>query len=208
NRAKKGASGAELPRFPQFTRERAWSFFRIGPAYPTAFPNTQFPIDAFDQYVSQLVPNTESTLPGGGNNTVKALGALLERIGPAVVLAHSQAGAYGMDLIRNHADKVRALVDVEGSCWPATPEEIANTFAKVPLLAVWGDFPPGVPYPNEKTVQNCKQMGRSWQAAKGTATHLGLPEAGEKGNSHMLMMDRNNLKIADMIIGWIAQNVR
>src|SRR5262249_52765311 len=96
NRAKKGASGAELPRFPQFTRERAWSFFRIGPAYPTAFPNTQFPIDAFDQYVSQLVPNTESTLPGGGNNTVKALGALLERIGPAVVLAHSQAGAYGM----------------------------------------------------------------------------------------------------------------
>mgnify|MGYP006958848778 CR=1 FL=1 len=27
-----------------------------------------------------------------------------------------------------------------------------------------------------------------------------LPEAGHKGNSHMLMMDKNNLQIADLII--------
>jgi hypothetical protein len=32
-----------------------------------------------------------------------------------------------------------------------------------------------------------------------------LPEAGLKGNSHMMMMDRNNLQVADLIIGWIGE---
>jgi hypothetical protein len=30
----------------------------------------------------------------------------------------------------------------------------------------------------------------------------------QKGNSHMLMLDKNNLAIADLIIGWIGENVR
>jgi hypothetical protein len=29
-------------------RERAWYFFRIGATYPTPFPGSQFPVDAFD----------------------------------------------------------------------------------------------------------------------------------------------------------------
>ena len=43
--------------------ERAWSNFRFGPAYPTPFPNVQFPLEAVDQYLAQLVPNSETTLP-------------------------------------------------------------------------------------------------------------------------------------------------
>ena len=126
-------------------------FFRIGPSHPTPHPGTQFPLDALDEYVSQLVPNTESTLPGAGANTVAGLAALLDKIGPAVVLVHSQSGAYGMDLVRNHAAKVRAFVNVEGNCVPATPDEIANTFKKVPMLAVWGDFSEGAAGPNGDT---------------------------------------------------------
>jgi hypothetical protein len=33
----------------------------------------------------------------------------------------------------------------------------------------------------------------------------GGPEAGHKGNSHMLMMDKDNLQIADLIIGWLGE---
>jgi hypothetical protein len=44
-------------------------------------------------------------------------------------------------------------------------------------------------------------------AAGGTAKLLLLPEAGLKGNSHMMMMDKNNLQIADMIMGWIGEAV-
>jgi hypothetical protein len=32
-----------------------------------------------------------------------------------------------------------------------------------------------------------------------------LPKAGIKGNSHMLMMERNNLQIADLIQGWLEK---
>jgi pimeloyl-ACP methyl ester carboxylesterase len=209
NRAKAESTPSSLPEFPLATRERAWIFFRIGSSYPTPHAGTQFPIEVLDQYQSQLVPNTESTLPGAGANTVKALAALLDKIGPAVVIVHSQSGAYGMDLIRNHAAKVRAFINIEGNCTPAAAEEIANTFSKVPMLSVWGDFSEGAPGPNGDTRRNgCITTINALKAAGGTARFLLLPEAGQKGNSHMLMMDKNNLQIADMIIGWLGENAR
>src|SRR5262249_9844941 len=85
NRARAESNPAGLPEIQIAPRERAWYFFRIGKTYPTPFPGSQFPVEAFDQYTAQLVPNAEATLPGGGANTVKALAALLDKIGPAVV---------------------------------------------------------------------------------------------------------------------------
>jgi hypothetical protein len=35
-----------------------------------------------------------------------------------------------------------------------------------------------------------------------------LPDLGMRGNSHMLMMDRNNLEIAEVLQKWIAEHVR
>jgi hypothetical protein len=34
-----------------------------------------------------------------------------------------------------------------------------------------------------------------------------LPQLGIKGNSHMLMQDRNNLDLADLLITWIDNHV-
>ena len=122
--------------------------FALARDYPTPFPGPQFPLDALDQYFSQLVPNTETTLPGGGANTVKALAALLDRIGPAVVLVHSQSGGYGLDLIRMRSDKVRAFVGIEGNCGPLSDDDVANHFRKVPMLSVFGDNTVGAAGPN------------------------------------------------------------
>ena len=33
-----------------------------------------------------------------------------------------------------------------------------------------------------------------------------LPALGLKGNGHMMMMDKNNLQIADLIIDWLGQS--
>jgi len=41
------------------------------------------------------------------------------------------------------------------------------------------------------------------QAAGGRVDILHLPEAGLRGNSHMLMQDRNNAEVADLILKWI-----
>jgi len=208
NRARADGDAKSLPDIQIAPRERAWYFFRIGKTYPTPFPGSQFPVEAFDQYTAQLVPNTEATLPGGGANTVRALGSLLDKIGPAVVMVHSQSGAYGMDLVRARAVKMLGLITVEGSCVPVTPDEVVKIFSKVPLLSVWGDNSQGAPGPNGDERRNgCASTVNAVKAAGGSARFLLLPEAGQKGNSHMLMMDKNNLRIADLIIGWLGESV-
>jgi hypothetical protein len=35
---------------------------------------------------------------------------------------------------------------------------------------------------------------------------LHLPEAGLVGNSHLLMMEENNLEVADLLIDWSEEN--
>jgi hypothetical protein len=49
-----------------------------------------------DQYFAQIVPNTETTYQEAGRATIAALAALVDRIGPAVMVVHSQSGAYGL----------------------------------------------------------------------------------------------------------------
>jgi pimeloyl-ACP methyl ester carboxylesterase len=205
NRAKAESNPALLPDVPLATRERAWINYRVGKAYPTPYPGAQFPLDALDQYFSQLVPNTETTLAGGGANTVKSLAALLDKIGPAIVLVHSQSGAYGLDLVRARADKMRGFVEIEGNCAPVSAGDIAEHFKKVPMLAVFGDNSVGAAGPNGDERRNgCVATTAALSAAGGTARFLLLPDAGIKGNSHMMMMDKNNLQIADLIIDWIT----
>ena len=148
NRARAESNPGGLPDIQIAPRERAWYFFRIGATYPTPFPGSQFPVEAFDHYTAQLVPNAEATLPGAGANTVQALGALLDKIGPAVVMVHSQSGAYGMDLVRARAAKMLGFINIEGNCAPVTADEVVKIFSKVPLLSVWGDNSRGAPGPN------------------------------------------------------------
>jgi hypothetical protein len=45
------------------------------------------------------------------------------------------------------------------------------------------------------------------KAAGGNAEMMYLPALGIKGNSHMLMQDRNSLQVADLIIGWLDKHV-
>ena len=87
-----GAKPSTLPTVLLSTQERAWPNFRFGERVGAPYPGLQFPLEALDHYFAQLVPNTETTLQGGGSNTVSALAALLDRIGPAVVIVHSQSG--------------------------------------------------------------------------------------------------------------------
>ena len=112
-------------------------------------------------------------LTSAGANTVQALGALLDKIGPAVVMVHSQSGAYGLDLVRARAAKMLAFIHVEGNCAPVTADEIAKTFSKVPLLSVWGDNSQGAQGPNGDARRNgCVSTVDAIKAAGGGARFL------------------------------------
>jgi pimeloyl-ACP methyl ester carboxylesterase len=204
-----GADPKTLPSFFLGPIDRAWANFRFGAEYPKPFPNVQFPLDALDQYLAQLVPNAEGTLKGGGANTINALAALLDKIGPAVIFVHSQSGAYGLDVVRKRPNLVKGLVSVEGGCETVTADDASKFFPKVPFVSVWGDNSVGAWGVNgDKRREGCVQAVKRIQSAGGNATFLLLPEAGVAGNSHMMMMDKNNLQVAGMIRKWIADSVR
>ena len=44
--------------------------------------------------------------------------------------------------------------------------------------------------------------------AGGVAKALVLPEVGITGNSHVFVVEKNNLQIAELIIDWLRTNVK
>ena len=96
-------------RFVAPERYRLWPQARLH----TQWPGTGAPGDAvFDQfYASQLPSIQDFALQQVLNRD--AIVALLDRIGPAIVLTHSQSGAFGWPVADRRPDLVKAIVAVE-----------------------------------------------------------------------------------------------
>lgn len=86
-------------------------------ALHTQWPGTGEPGDpTFDQYWSSNVPGMENRNLQSQMN-IDALAALLDRIGPSIILVHSQSGAYAWPLAQARPNLVKAIVAAE----PAGP---------------------------------------------------------------------------------------
>jgi pimeloyl-ACP methyl ester carboxylesterase len=212
NQAKIQANPALIPNFATATFESGWSLFRIGPALLTPHPTSQFPTAAWTQYAAQLLPNAETSVEPGcsgfGNGctlTINAIGALLDKIGPAVVMVHSQSGQFAFKAAVARPNLVKAVVGIEPTACPATDAEVAAVFKKVPVLTVFGDFIEGSVWAN--VMAGCVSTVNRVVAAGGKAENIHLPSIGIIGNSHMLMMDKNNGKVADVVIKWLDKKL-
>ena len=195
-----------LPGEPVFrTMGEGWGLFRIGeqsswnpdPARRVAFPDTRFPVAHWDQFMKQAVPRWTTT----DRQIQAAYDALVQTVCPCVVVVHSQGGNFGFTAALNAPDKVRALVAVEPSGAPPQAADAARVKG-IPHLIVWGDRIASDPFWNR--VQG--NIGR-WQdqirTAGGSAETLDLPAEGVRGNSHMLMMDRNSDEVAARVQRWM-----
>ena len=69
---------------------------------------------------------------------------------------------------------------------------------------VWGDFRDKVAIWQRLPVAPTKYRD-ALVAAGGKADVFDLPTMGVKGNTHMMMMDRNSDEVAKLIHDWIAQ---
>lgn len=104
-------------------KHEAWEGFRIGPAYHTdparrvAHPGVPFPTDVFDQFAKQVVPRWATNNAG----TQAAYDALVARVCPCVIFAHSQGTAFAFQASLNAPGKVKGIVAVEpgGARWSA-----------------------------------------------------------------------------------------
>lgn len=192
------------------TGEFAWSNFRFGPKFGTPFPDTQFPVEAFDAFAAQGVPNAEATLAGGGIQTApRALAALLDRIGPSIVLVHSLSGPYADALVALRPKLVRAVVNIEGAQYIVPTDAQVAAYNGIPDLELFGD------HLDAQAITGAPRM-RGRQAVverinhlpHGNATLVTLPSVGVHGNSHMMMQDKNNLVVGDYILKWLGREVK
>jgi len=182
-----------------------WERFRIGPpgswnddkAKRTTYAGTQFPIEAYEQFMKQGVPRWTTT----DDAIVAAYIALVDKICPCVVMVHSQSGAFGFKVAEARPDKVKALVAVE----PTLGGDVNKgaLLKNTPILMMFGDNAKDHPRWSKIRRADLDYVG-VLQAAGGNVAVVDLPDAGIKGNSHMLMMDKNNAETADLIQKWLV----
>ena len=201
------------PIWLRFSDEGVWPNFRFGAKPGEPFPDSQFPVAAVDELAKQGVPDVSFGGVPTPNPTLKALADLGGQLNGAVLMGHSQSGSFPLEAALLNPTGAKGLVLVEpGSC-PAryTPEQIA-TLAKIPLLVVFGDHrdnPTGLStLPTwQARYDACVAMIERIKTAGGQAEMLAPPDRGIRGNSHMIMQDKNNLQIADLILRWIDDRV-
>jgi hypothetical protein len=92
-----------------------------------------------------------------------------------------------------------------------TDEQIA-TLAKLPILVVFGDYrdtPTGIEaLPSwQRRYEGCQALIARLTKANGQAQMMSPAEIGARGNSHMIMQDKNHLQVADLILKWIGERV-
>jgi pimeloyl-ACP methyl ester carboxylesterase len=181
-----------------------WERFRIGPG-PGSFrgrvanPGGQFPVEAYGQLMAQMVPRWTTTDAA----QLAAYIALLERVGPAVVVAHAQGAMFALRAAQARPGLLRALVLVEPSGFgESTPAALA-ALRGIPILALYGDFieqdPRWIAIRNRGT-----DFFAAAQNAGASVEVLDLPDAGIAGNSHLMMMERNNGAVAARVQEWLA----
>ena len=133
---------SDMPEIRTATHEIAWLLFRFGPSMGKAFSNEQFPVEAFDEFGKQVIPDLNGGLPAVNPTwTNLRAGNQIKRRdldGPLRIGFLSRAAA-----LINPAD-IKASITIETVCPALTPEQISN-LAKIPTLVVFGDHLDDVP---------------------------------------------------------------
>jgi pimeloyl-ACP methyl ester carboxylesterase len=225
-----GKSSVGITITPTPGDQASFNTFGLG-IWPNFFPNTQFPRDpaSLDHFLRQ---------GGAGNGPADqivsrdAVVALLDRIGPAVLVTHSAGGPLGW-LTALKSLSVKGIVSYEPAQFvfpddealPPTPSALVSlspnlsvphaefdNLTKIPIQIVWGGYIPmsQSPYPGPERMRLRMQVtGRQFADAVnrrgGDVTILHLPDVGAYGNTHFAFSDLNNVQIADLMSKYLHE---
>lgn len=201
----------QQPSVLRISHETGWTWFRFGPAFGVPFSDGQFPVEAFAEFGKQAVPDFNAILPAD-NPSWRNLAALANRLGGAILMGHSQSAFFPERAAFIDARNIKGIVTIETGFCPATftPPQVA-ILARIPIIVLFGDHLADAPAPFAAiwtaSLNNCRAVVQLINDAGGDATLVHLPEIGIFGNSHMMMQDKNNLQVADVILAWIDQHV-
>jgi pimeloyl-ACP methyl ester carboxylesterase len=189
-----------------------------------------------------------------------ALIALVDKIGPSILMTHSQGGAFGWPVADARPDKVKAILAIEpngppgralefvgapdyfkegrlaltygiasvpltyappladpadlkfvkeeksdgpglATCWKqAEPARQLPNLQKMPVMVLTAEASYHAPY-DHCTVKFLQQAGLK-------PSFIRLVDLGIKGNSHVLMLEKNNMQIAGVIADWLDKTIK
>lgn len=224
--AGRASVGGELK--PAFDEESWFTKWRIG-VFPAYFENVQFPRDkeSLNQFLRQITPDTA---PIDFKVNTDAIAALFDKVGDAILLAHSQGVMHAWKTIPK-APHIKAMVGLEGGgffSFPASEPlprmeakegveyirvsmETFLQFTRLPILLIYGDNIPETrsDVPKLDVWRIRLQLARQWAEVVnrhgGNVTVVHLPRMGIYGNTHFMMQDLNNEVIAQFIFNWLEQ---
>lgn len=211
--------------------EQLWfGIFRLG-IWPDFYPGIQFSKDptVLEQFFRQMVPNVG---PYDAAVNVEATHALFNKIGPGILVTHSQSGGLGWRTVLKNSN-IKAVVAYEPGgdfIFPEgeapspivlvggrtiTPVTVSvsefSKFTTIPIIIYYGDYIPDAPTsnPGQEQWRNFMVMAKKWcdvvNRHGGDAKLVHLPQIGIKGNTHFPFSDLNNGQIADLLAGWLKQ---
>ena len=210
--------------------EQLWfGVFRIG-NWPNFFSGVQFSRDpeALNQFFRQT---TSDTGPFDVGVISDAVATLFKRIGPGILVTHSQGGGIGW-IIAIKSQNVRAIVAYEpGSGFVFPEDEIPSPMpssggtldavgvptsdfmklTKIPIIIYYGDNIPEQPSanPGQDFWRVRLAMAKLWADAVnhrgGDVAIVHLPEIGIHGNTHFPFSDLNNVEIANLLSKFIKE---
>lgn len=205
----------QLPEIISPTHQFAWLEFRWGPKYGEAFSDEQFPTEMAEEFYKQMIPDLNSLLDRRANPTWVQLSVLAHQLNGAVLVGHSESGFFPEHAALIEPNGIRGIVSIETVCeTDLTAEQIA-VLAKIPTLLMFGDHLGDVAlelkhgrWTWQEALKSCNTFADQLRAVGGDVDVMHLPELGIRGNSHMLMQDKNSDQLGHLVLTWIDRHVR
>ena len=193
--------------FISFGQEEAWERWGIG-LEGVKYEDSKFPVDNIEELFKSFTPVYSEKLeifnkenPFNVNEKSDALVDLLDKIGPSIILNHSASGFTGFETARKKGDYVKAIVTIEPVASPVDDNDVKAHLIDIPFLAMFGDF-----YEKrglQKKYNECMTTAKIISDNGGVGKVISLTDIGIKGNSHLMMVDKNNEEVAEIIIKWL-----
>jgi pimeloyl-ACP methyl ester carboxylesterase len=205
----------------------------------------------FDNFYAGLVPQLDSFVEIQ-TLTQADCSALVDKIGPTIVVTHSQSGQMGWLLAEKRPKAIKGIVAIEPNgppfdqgtsfegntrswgitdlpltftppvskaselapiqeatpdrpdlarCWkqPDPPRQLPNLMG-IPIVIVTSESSPHGAY------DHCTSKFLTQAGVRNA--HIRLEELGIHGNSHHMMLEKNNLQIAAVIQKWLSENIK
>lgn len=169
-------------------KEMDWSFYN----------DSQFPIEYYDELLKRLVPSWANSYP----LTLQAYKELVDREDESVILGHSQGASFAFRIAELIPEKVKAIVAIE----PGAGGDLENAkrLKNIPILSVYGDYIKN----SDRWTKICAKTKDYYDEIRkngGKVDSIFLPDIGYNGNSHLLMIEKNNKEIGDYINNWLKE---